>query len=229
MLMPGFGEIYVSPAIRLLVAMGISAVMLPIVGATLPPIPGDVLSLFLIILAEITVGLFIGAVTRILQATLHIAGMIIAFQSSLASALLFDANQGSQGSVFGNFLTLVGLTILFTSDLHHFILIGISDSYNLFSPTDFPPINDFAKFAAMAVSSGFLVAFKISAPLIVVGLLLYLGAGMMARLMPNMQVFFILIPLQIYVAFFLLMIILSSGMMWYLSYFEEMLQKIFGI
>jgi len=228
-LMPGFGEIYVSTQIRLLFALSISLVMMPSLENTLPPIPGNVVSLFLVVLSEAAVGVFIGGIARMLQGALHMAGMIIAFQSSLASALLFDANQSSQGSVFGNFMTLVGLTMIFTSDLHHLILAGIFESYGLFIPGQFPPIDDFASFASKTLSAGFLVAFKISAPMMVIGLLLYLGAGMMARLMPNMQVFFVMVPVQIYISFALLTMTLAGGMMWYLKYLEGHFHILFGI
>ena len=64
-------------------------------------------------LPEILIGLMIGGITRILQAILHVTGMIIAFQSALASALLFDASQGSKGSVAGNFITMIGIVMIF--------------------------------------------------------------------------------------------------------------------
>ena len=224
MVFPGFGEIYVSARARLVTALMISFVMVPVLEPTLPALPGGVLPMFLVILPEIMVGLFIGGITRMLQAILHIAGMIVAFQSSLASALLFDANQGSQGSGIGNFMTLIGLTLLFVTDLHHLMLIAVADSYVLFPSGGFPPVSDMAEMASRTLSGGFLVAVKMSAPLIVTGLLLYLGAGILGRLMPNMQVFFVLIPLQAYVSFIILGLMLSAGMMWYIEHFEEVIQ-----
>ncbi len=225
--MPGFGEVYVSPQARLMLALAVSVAMAPLLEPHLPDLPTNTLSLFLLLFAEILIGLFIGALTRMIQAVLHIAGMIIAFQSSLAAAILFDANQGSQGSVIGNFMTLAGVTLIFTTDLHHVILGGIFDSYKLFTPGMLPPTGDLAKLATTVVSDGFLVAVKISSPLIVVGLCMYLAAGLMGRLMPNMQVFFVIIPLQIYVGFALLMITLAAGMMVYLNFFEDTISVFF--
>jgi len=227
MLMPGFGEIYVSPSIRLLLAFTVSLVITPPLENILPILPSSPLSLFVNLASEIMVGILIGGVMRMIQGLLHVAGMIIAFQSSLASALLFDANQASQGSVIGNFITLIGVTLLFTSNMHHLILAGVADSYSIFNPAVIPDAGDFALLSTKVMSSIFIVALKIASPLIVVGLCLYLASGMMARLMPSMQVFFVIIPAQLYVSFSLLMMTISAGMMWYLNYFEEILNTIF--
>ena len=224
MFMPGFGEIYVSTRARLLTALTISLVLMPVLTPVLPEeTPAGVLSFFMAVSAEILIGGFIGGLARMIQSTLHISGMMIAFQSGLAAALLFDANQGSQGSVIGNFMTLVGVTMLFVTDLHHLVLIAMAESYFLFDAGVFPPLGDFAHLMSQTLSGVFLLAVKIASPLIVVGLCMYLASGMMARLMPNMQVFFIIMPVQIYVSFYLLAITLSAGMIWYLKYFEEVM------
>lgn len=221
MLLPGFGEVYVSPQIKLSAALAVSFVMTFVLGPTLPPLPADSLALFLLVVSEIIIGGFIGSIARMIQGSLHVAGMIFAFQSSLASALLFDANQGSQGSVLGNFMTILGLTLVFATDLHHLFFAGISDSYILFKAGEFPPVTDLLTMAVKVVSAGFSVAVKISAPLIVIGTCLYLAAGLMSRLMPSMQVFFIIVPLQLYVSFAVILVALSGGMLAYLHFFED--------
>ncbi len=229
MFMPGFGEVYVNPRSRLVMALAITLVMFPMLTPSFPQeLPLGILPFFLAILSEIIIGLFIGAIGRSIQAVLHIAGMIIAFQSSLSSALLFDPTQGSQGSVIGNFITLVGLTMLFASDLHHIIIIGIMDSYTLFEVTKLPFMGDFAEMISKTLSNGFIVAVKISSPLIIIGLLLYLALGIMGRLMPNMQVFFVIVPLQVYISFIMLALTLSAGIMWYLNYFKDTMSILFG-
>ncbi len=228
MFLPGIGEIYVTPRFRLVAALILSAATLPIIAPLLPANPGSALALGIVLVAEATTGIFIGMIGRMLQSTLHIAGMIVAFQSSLASALLFDATQGSQGSVIGNFITLVGITLLFTTDLHHVMLAGIIESYGLFAPGKFLQAGDMAEFSARTLSDGFLVAFKMASPLVVVGLCLYLIAGIASRLMPAMQVFFVIVPAQILVSFFILLLTLSSAMMWYLDFFENTMRTFLG-
>ncbi|NDF11792.1 MAG: flagellar biosynthetic protein FliR [Proteobacteria bacterium] len=227
MLMPGIGEIYVPPRIRLTFALSVTLILMPVIGTKLPAPGADVIHTTVLVLGEVTVGIFIGMLARIIQSTLHIAGMIIAFQSSLASAILFDITQGSQGSVVGTFMTLLGITVFFTSNLHHVMLMGLFNSYDVFAPGKFPPIGDMAEMAPTMLSDSFRIAIGISAPLIVVGVLLYLSAGLMSRLMPQMQVFFILVPIQVLGSFYILMLTLSAGMVWYLEHFEGALNELF--
>lgn len=63
MLLPGFGEAYVSPRVRLLFALMLSLLLVPVIRS-LPPLPTSVLGLFNIMIAEILIGLFIGGLTR---------------------------------------------------------------------------------------------------------------------------------------------------------------------
>jgi flagellar biosynthetic protein FliR len=227
MILPGIGEFTILPRARLMVGLSLSLAFFPMLLEKLPAIPADFLSTFLLIVGEIIIGLFIGGLARIIHSVLHIGGMIIAFQSSLASALLFDATQGSQGSVFGNFLNILGLTLLLSTNLHYIMIQGLVESYTLFTPGMAPPVADFAAAAPRMLAQSFVVAVKIASPMIVVGLLLYLSAGMMSRLMPNMQVFFIMIPLQIVASFYVLSLTLSATMVWYLRHFEESFSELF--
>ena len=223
MVLPGFGELYVSPRVRLLFALAVSAVMMPVMTPHMPPPPGSPLALAVMIAAEILTGVMIGVVSRILISAMHTAGMIIAYQSSLASAMIFDITQAGQTSVIGNFLSFSALVFLFSANIHHVMFMGLFDSYSLFAPGVFLPVEDSANYIAQLISRVFLIAVQMAAPLIAVGLALYMGAGVLARLMPNMQVFFVIIPAQILLSFFILMVVISGMMLWYLRMLEEIM------
>lgn len=223
MLLPGIGEAYVSPRVRLILALMVGLVITPVAQPLMPPIPGSPLGLTVLLGAEITIGVFLGMLSRILISAMHTAGMIIAFQSGLAAAMMFDINAGTQGSPFGNLLSIGAVTMLFALDLHHLMLTGVADSYTLFAPGTYPPVGDFAQMAAQIISSVFSIALAFAAPHIVVGLLVYLAGGLMSRLMPAMQVFFVIMPAQILASIFILMVTVSSAMLMYMSYFENML------
>lgn len=222
MLLPGFGEVYVSTRIRLLLALMFSVVLAPVLH--LPPVPTGMFGLFSLLLAEIMIGLFLGGLSRMLIAAVHMAGMIISYQSSLASALTQNiAEVQGQGTALGNALSMTSLVLLFTLNLHHVMLRGLADSYTLFLPGQFPPVADFAQHAAKTMDSAFHMAMQMSAPHIVIGILIYLGAGIIARLMPNMQIFFILMAPQLLISFFILMVSISAIMLWYMEYYQTAL------
>jgi flagellar biosynthetic protein FliR len=224
---PGFGESYVSARARLGLALMLCLVMFPVISPKLPPMPSDLILTTLIIAGEVTIGMFIGLMMRAIQSTLHLAGMKIAFMTGLSTAMMFDANQSTQGSVIGGFLAVVGITLFFTTELHHITFKAMVESYDVMYAAKMPPLNEFAETFGKLVSESFYIAFKISAPVILVGLMLYLAAGLMGRLMPTMQVFFILMPIQIYVGFLFMALGFSTMMLVYMNFFEEKLFDIF--
>lgn len=225
---PGMGESYVTSRARLAIGLTVSAFLYPILYELLPQqIPNSLIEIAKILIFETTIGVFFGLLLRIIQASLHIAGMKIAYMSGLSTATLFDVNQSTQGSVIGGFLTVVGITLFFTTNLHHILIIGITESFSFLRVNGDLPTEDFAFLSFTFLSDAFLIAFKISAPVIIVGLMLYLVAGLMGRLMPNMQVFFVLLPVQIFIGFLFLGLSLSTFFLVYINFFEEKLLQLF--
>jgi flagellar biosynthesis protein FliR len=219
MLFPVFGESFVNSRARLLLALSMSVMLAPLLERYLPPLPANTGTLAVLLLGEITIGVFIGLVARILLNALHVAGMIFSFQSGLSMATQFDTTQASQGSILGNFMTLSGMMLIFSMDLHHIMLRGVVDSYSILPSNEFPPIEQMSEYMSTLVSYIFRVGVQIAAPSIVVGLLLYLAAGLLSRLMPNMQVFFVITPLQLFISLFLLMATFNSMMLEFVQFF----------
>ncbi len=228
MVMPGIGESYVTTRVRLAFALIVSLALLPLLKPIMPQIPSSPFALGLLMFGEVGVGLFFGLMARVIVSAMHTVGMVMSFQSSLASATMFDVSQASQGSAIGNFLSITAVLLIFVTDMHHLMLQGLVDSYSLFIPGAAFPIGDMANNYTRLVSDVFNVSIKLASPLIAMGLILYLGAGVLARLMPNMQIFFVIIPLQIQVSFWVIMITMSGMFLWYLDFVEERLSAFLG-
>ncbi len=126
-----------------------------------------------------------------------------------------------EGSLIGTFLNVVGVFMIFVTDLHHLMLIALADSYTVFVPGVAPPLGEMSRTAAEFVARSFLLGVQIAAPFIVVGLVFYIGLGLLARLMPQVQVFFIAIPLQIMLGFSVMAMTMSAGLYWFLTNFES--------
>jgi flagellar biosynthetic protein FliR len=221
MLLPGFGETYISRRIRLLLGLAVAAVVTPVVQSKLPALPATPLGLFALIAGEIVIGLFLGAFGRILMLALSTAGGIIAYQASIANALVFDVAASQQGALVSAFLTTAGALLVFVSDLHLTALRAVVDSYGVFPAGEMPIIGDMANTFSQVVSESFLLAIQISAPVILLALVFYLGVGLIARLMPQVQVFFMLQPLQIALGLLVLLLTVSAGMALFLDRFNE--------
>ncbi len=223
LLLPGFGEPYVPPRVRLGLALMISLIVAPVLGNALPAMPESAAGLLVLISGEILIGVFFGTIARLFISALTTAGMVIAYMSTMANALTNDPSAAQQGSIAGSFLVVVAVLMIFTLNLHHAMLAAVIDSYQLFVPGQVPPVADFADMLSRVVAKTFLLSFQIAAPFIAMGLIFFLGLGLLGRLMPQMQVFFVAMPLQIAAGLAVLALVLPAVIRWFLGAFQESL------
>jgi len=223
LLLPGFGEPYVPPRVRLGLALMISLIVAPVLGNALPAMPETAAGLLVLISGEILIGVFFGTIARLYISALTTAGMVIAYMSTMANALTNDPSAAQQGSIAGSFLVVVAVLMIFTLNLHHAMLAAVIDSYQLFVPGQVPPVADFADMLSRIVAKTFLLSFQIAAPFIAMGLIFFLGLGLLGRLMPQMQVFFVAMPLQIAAGLAVLALVLPAVIRWFIGAFQESL------
>ncbi len=205
MLMPGIGEQMIPTRVRLAMALLLALVLFPLTRTLLPAggAPDAVIGL---LIGEIAVGLVLGLAVRMVVGALQTAGNIVAQQLGLAFAMTVDPTMGGQQAAIGNFLTLLGITLIFAADLHHLALTAVRDSYVFLPPAGVPEVGDAATLAMRAVGQGFALAVQISAPFIAFGILFNLGLGVLSRLMPQLQVFFLAMPATILIGMLLLLV-----------------------
>jgi flagellar biosynthetic protein FliR len=218
--MPALGEAVISAQVRLATALLVTLVMLPVVADNYGAIPSSLSGLAFAVLGEIAIGLVIGVSARMLTAALQVAGTVIAFQTGLAFAQNVDPTQGVQSALVASFLSMLAATMVFTADLHHLLFAAMRDSYLMFRPGQMLPVGDFAQMMVGIVGGAFKVGLQLAAPFVVFGLIFNLGQGVLSRLMPQVQIFFVSMPANIYLGFVLLMLLLTPIMMWYLDYFS---------
>jgi flagellar biosynthetic protein FliR len=223
-LLPGIGESYVSPRIRLLLAGAVAIVVAPVVAPRLPGLPASVGAMALLLGGEIGIGLFIGTVGRIALTSLETAGTLISFQTGLASASIFNPLLSDQSSLVSVLISIVGLVLIFETDMHHLMLRATVDSYTLFVPGALPPIGDFSEMVSRLVARSFVIAMQLAAPFLVLSTMIYIALALISRLMPTLQVFFVALPLQIFLGFMLLALTFSTVMMWFLDNFAEVIR-----
>ncbi|MCC3306281.1 flagellar biosynthetic protein FliR [Sneathiella sp. HT1-7] len=228
MVVPGFGEAFIPTRVRLSIALGVSFLVMPFAASQIPPEPSTPIGLLLLIVGELVIGLVMGGVLRLLLSSLHVAGTIIAQQSGLAAAQFFDPAQMTQGAITSTFMTLMGLTMIFVTDMHHLFIEGTFATYRLFPVGAVPDFGSISMLITDFVQQSFLLGFQMSAPFLVFGITFYMGIGLINRLMPQVQIFFVAMPLQIILSFAILAITIGASMMWFISYYEEALIRFLG-
>ncbi len=204
MLIPAIGDRSIPVRMRLVFALGLAILFFPFASGFLTDLPTTLAAVLLLFGLEMLIGFFIGLTSRIVMASLQTAGTAIAFQMGLGFATSVDPSQGTQGALIGTFLSITGLTLIMAADLHYLFIAAIRDSYVLFPPGEVLPIGDATELALRVFAGTFAVAVQIAAPFIVFGLLFNLGLGILSRLMPQVQIFFLGIPASILLGFVIL-------------------------
>ena len=155
---------------------------------------------------ELFIGAVLGITARLTISALQVAGSVIAQQLGprLRHRGRSDAGR-QQGVMVGNFLTMLGVTLIFATDLHHLVIAALNDSYRCSAPGEIPLIGDVAALTTQTIALAFKIGVQLSAPFLVFGLLFNLGLGVLSRLMPQMQVFFVGLPLSILLGFLILL------------------------
>ena len=156
------------------------------------------------------IGAVLGLTARLAISALQVAGSVVAQQLGLASSPRSIPTQNQQGLLVGNFLTVLGVTLIFATDLHHLVIAAMNDSYTIFQPGEMPIVGDVAQHITRVIATSFRIGIQLSAPFLVFGLLFNLGLGVLSRLMPQMQVFFIGLPLSILLGFLLLVLVIGA-------------------
>jgi flagellar biosynthetic protein FliR len=220
MLLPAIGQAGIPSRVRLVLALAITVAFAPTVAANYPATAPDTpLALGILIVQEVTCGLLVGAMASITMSALQVAGYVIATQTGLAYAQTIDPTQGTQGAIVGNFISMLGVTLIFATDLHHLAIGAIAGSYRLIPPGAELPSGDMAEFAIRLVSGAFALGFQLSAPFLVFSFATTAAFGVLARLMPQLQVFFLATPVNILTGFLLMMLIIGTMMTVFLNYY----------
>lgn len=218
--MPTVGDAFVSARTRLLLALAVSVVVAPVLRPQLPPAPGNVFQLVVLIVGEMAVGVFLGTVGRLLMGALEVAGTIIALQAGLANAQIFNPAMATTGSLPGALLGWLGLLLLFITDMHHLLIMAVVDSYAAFVPGAPIPIDDMTNVIGQLVSRTFLMGVQMAAPFLITGLLFALALGLLNKLAPQVQVFQLFTSVQVLLGLFMFALTLAAMMMFWLSRFE---------
>ncbi len=226
MLLPGLGEVNIPARIKLSIALLLTLIILPLHRQAYQVDMSSLAPLLVLMVHEIVIGIVLGATARVTLSALQVAGSVIAQQLGLGFVTAVDPTQGQQGLLIGNFLTILGLTLLFATDSHHLVIAALNESYRIFSPGEFFPSGDVAALATRAFAAAFKIGMQLSAPFLVFGLVFNIGLGVLARLMPQMQVYFVGVPLSIIVGFLILALVISAIMGTFLDYFVSVMHEL---
>ncbi|OYX69502.1 MAG: flagellar biosynthetic protein FliR [Caulobacter sp. 32-67-35] len=215
MLMPGIGDTSVPARVRLGFALLMSLLLTPLLQNTVPGVPTSVGGLWGQVIHEILIGLMIGSVLKLFFTAMSTAGEVISMQTTLSFAQTTNPSMGQSSTAVATFLSMLGLTLIMATDLHHLFIGAIVKSYDLFPFSRAVPVNDAATLAVRTVADSFSLGIQLAAPVIVFSLVFNLATGLVGRVMPSFQIFFVASPLSVILGLSLLALSLGGiAMVW---------------
>lgn len=179
---------------------------------------------FLLILKEALVGIGIGFVAYLVLSAVQIAGGFIDFQMGFAIANVIDPQTGAQSPLMGQYFYIISLLFLLSANGHHLLLDGIYYSYQFIPMDAWLPLGmeSFGEFIIKAFSSVFIIAIQMALPIVGSLFLVDVALGIMARTVPQLNVFVVGLPLKIGVSFLVMLTVMTILISVVSSLFEHM-------
>lgn len=197
MILPGLGEEEVPANIRIGLGLALVVVLLPAVAPGLPQAPDSATEAVRLILIEVLVGLWLGGLARLIVMAMAVAGQIIALLLGLAQAMVPDPALGGLGTATGRMLSLAAVVVVLASGLYAIPLRALVESYTLLPPGDPFPAGAGAEAFAAAAAESLALSLRLCAPFVVAAIIINVALGLLARIAPQVQVYFVAIPGQV--------------------------------
>ena len=224
---------YNSNSIPTLVRLALSLILTYIIFFNVEAYPfkaDDSLALLFIFgFKEVFVGVIMGFTLNLVFQGISFAGLIVGRDMGLAMSSMFDPVSGDDGNIVATILSMAAVIVFILIDGHHFVVQSLSYSFTLIPIGGFVVTESAYELIIKYSGSIFLLSVKIASPLIVAYFLIHLASGIIARVSPSFQVFFVLLPLKIGLGLFLLVLVMPLYIYLFRDLMYEYEDKLFEI
>lgn len=227
MMFPGIGESFVPRRTRFLFAAAFTFLLTPILMDQVPAMPKHMGDLVWLMGREALIGIFFGSILRLIMGIVEVAGTIVAMETGLSNAMILNPALANQSALTGAILSMAAIVLVFMTGLDHFLLTTLVKTYEVFPVAQPFFIGDATQAFVHVMSQAFMIGVQLSSPFIIVGLLMYLTMGVMQKMMTQVQLFLVLIPVQIWGGFFLFSACIGFILMVWLRRYDELVGAVF--
>ncbi len=196
-LLPGLGEAEPPVMLRIGLSLGVTALLLPGIAPSIPAVPEAGAQAALMVAAEVVTGLWLGWLARLLVLALPVAGQYISYMLGISNVLQPDPVLGGQATPLARMFAIAAPLAILVSGLYALPLAALAGSYALIPAGTMLPAADSAETATRAVATTFALAIRLASPFLLVAIVWNVAVGLLARLVPRLQIYFIAMPGQI--------------------------------
>jgi flagellar biosynthetic protein FliR len=221
MVAPGWGEQAAPATLRLAAAVLVTAALAPSLAGAMPAPPGNIVDGIPLLVSEVLVGLMLGGGARLMMSALQVAGAAAGLASGLGFAQQVDPLASQTSAILSAFFSLMGVVLIMAAGLHRMMIAAAADSYTIFPPGQLPMVGDASTFVINAVADAFRLGIQIAAPVLIFSLIFNMSLGLVARLLPQIQIFLIAMPLSVLLGLAVIALGLGGGIMVWLDEMER--------
>ena len=214
---PIFGSHNIPVQLKAALSLLCTALVIPLLIDSQITVGSSMLVYLLIVISEFFLGLLLGFAASLVFTAVQMAGHLLDMQIGFGIVNIFDPQSGQQVPLLGNFKYILALLVYLSTNGHHFFLSALFDSFKSTPITTvvFHAI-PLAELFVDLISGAFIFAFKITVPVLIALFLTDIALGILARTMPQMNIFVVGIPIKIAVGVF----VLSTALPFFIIFLE---------
>ncbi|HCB93496.1 MAG TPA: flagellar type III secretion system protein FliR [Selenomonas sp.] len=222
---PFFGSMNIPVTIRAAIAFSFSIVIFPVVdGLGIVEAPASALMYGIAVLGELFIGWLIGFIAFMAFSAINMAGKVMDMQVGFAIVNVMDPTSGQQVPLIGSFLYNLGLIVFLVTNGHHMIITALMESFRTIPLVGIQPDSTITAFVGSLMTSMFMTGMKIAMPVTFSILLTNVGLGILARTMPQLNIFVVGIPMQLMIG----MTMLSMLLPFYVLFLDVVFDAMYG-
>ncbi|MFQ5444325.1 MAG: flagellar biosynthetic protein FliR [Nitrospinales bacterium] len=194
---PILGSTSIPARLKIGLVLVLSFAIVPLVNPQSMPKPNGMFELSIYLMSEMVVGIIIGYAGRLLFTSVQLAGTIVDFQMGFGVVNVIDPQTNSQVSISAQLQNVLAVLLFLALNAHHFFIQAIVESFSLINLSAFHFSSFTMEYLLQLFSATFVLGVKIAAPGMAVLFFTSVGLGLVARTVPQMNVFIVGFPLQI--------------------------------
>ena len=194
---PIFGNRNVPHLTRVGLILIVSLILTSTVRIVQPGSTLEILPLGIALISELLIGIVIGFTVNLIFSSVQLSGQLVGFQMGFAIVNVMDPLSSNQISIIAQFQNILAILIFLAIDAHHWFLRAAAESFELIPPIGFYFSNELFSEIIRISGNMFIISVKIGAPLMAVLLFTSMSLGVIARTVPQMNVFIAGFPVKI--------------------------------
>lgn len=227
MIAPFFGSLNIPIMVRAAASFLFAIVLFPVVdGLSIVAAPSTMLAYAVAVFSELFIGWLIGFVAYVCFSAIHMAGKVMDMQVGFAVVNVMDPTSGQQIPLIGSFLYNLGIIVFLVTNGHHMLITALAESFRMVPLLTMQPNLSLSMIMVNFVNGVFLTGMKVAMPVTFAILLVNVALGILARTMPQLNIFVVGIPMQLMIGVGVLAMLLPFYVMFLGGMFDEMYGRI---